>query len=236
MSLKTELYDYGITDDEIFAEEDMPESPAHANLIMYLTQLLKWYYRKEGWFIGSNLAIVYAHRKYLAPDLALFRGVVLSAEELGSVYSYRLNPHDRPVPNVIFEISSKDTWKQDLREKPDQYGEMGAAEYFAYDPHQPQSWKRMKTRLKGWRYENGVAQELLPNEQGWLWSNELGCWLAPEGAILRLKDTQLRNWQTEAESLQDVAEILRNVAESKEAEYLRLLEKLRKANIDPDSL
>ena len=182
--------DYDITDEEILAEEEMPESTPQFELVDYLLDVLKWLYRLEGWFIGGNLAIVYDRRKYLSPDLAVFKGVVLTPGERKRQKSYRVRFPDRPTPPVVFEISSKDTWSQDVSEKIELYGRIGVLEYFAYDPDTPQVWQDRSRRLRGWSYAAGSAHEMTPDAQGRLWSEELESWLVPDDQYLRLLDRQ----------------------------------------------
>jgi hypothetical protein len=59
-------------------------------------------------------------------------------------------------------------------------------EYFAYDPD--------ARRLYGWRLGEGlVYHPLVPNERGWLWSEELQVWLGGwEGEYERVFSTWLR--------------------------------------------
>ncbi|MCG8351554.1 MAG: Uma2 family endonuclease [Chloroflexales bacterium] len=51
--------------------------------------------------------------------------------------SWRLYESERPPSQVVFEITSKDTWRDDLRAKLVQYAELGVQEYYAYDPNDP---------------------------------------------------------------------------------------------------
>jgi Uma2 family endonuclease len=214
--------DYDITDEEILAEEEMPESTPQFELVDYLLDILKWLYRVEGWFISGNLAIIYDRRKYLSPDLAVFKGVVLSPEERKRQKSYRVRFPRRPPPPVVFEISSKDIWPQDVGDKIGLYGQMGVHEYFAYDPNTPQVWQDKTRRLRGWRYTNGLAQEIAPEHQNWLWSEELKSWLASDDQYLRLYDRQGQRRRTEAETERT----------AKEAAFA----KLRELGFDPEKL
>ena len=214
-----------ITENELFLEEDMPESQPQINLSDYLRGVLKYLYRLENWFVTGNLGIypptnTYPFR-YLAPDIALFKGVVLSEAEQATLISWRMSEPNRPAPTVVVEISSKETWQQDLDPKPEHYRQLGVKEYFAYDPQC--YWQGATTQLRGWRYSTGIVEEIQPDPQeNKLWSAELDSWLVADGVYLRLYDQQgkLRLTGEEAERFN-----LQN-----------LLEKLRKKNIDPDSL
>ncbi len=106
MDIETE-----ITDREIFMEEDLPESTSQSDLVRYLIAVLEAFFWQQGWFISDNLAVVYARRKYLAPNIGVFKGVVLTSEERVNQKSYRINPPRRPPPSVVIEITSQDTWE-----------------------------------------------------------------------------------------------------------------------------
>ena len=167
----------------------------------------------------------------------------------------------RPAPSVVFEISSKETWAEDLKLKPEEYRQMGVKEYFAYDPNVPTLWteKRKKTelRLKGWRYEGGEITELSLNADGWLWSEALDSFLGPDTEMLRLydKDKKLRLTKAEAEEAAKIAAQVAREAEraakeaeraakeaeraAKEAERAakeRAWARLRELGVDPESL
>ncbi|MCG8352138.1 MAG: Uma2 family endonuclease [Chloroflexales bacterium] len=192
-------------------EDLMGESTAQSKLIFYLLQVLEWLYRVEGWFIISNLNI-YSQREFkqypITPDVAVFKGVVIPNLGVRSLRSWRLYEPERPPPQVVFEISSKETWRDDLRTKPAQYAELGVHEYYAYDPKDPPYWPKTQGRLCGWWREGARMVEQTRDAQGRLWSAELASWLAPDGTLLRLydQDGSLRLTEGEAERVAKEAE------------------------------
>jgi Uma2 family endonuclease len=208
-------------------EDLMGESTAQSKLIFYLLQVLEWLYAVERWFIISNLNI-YARREYkqypITPDVAVFKGVVIPNLGARSLRSWRLYKPERPPPQVVFEISSKDTWRDDLRTKPAQYAALGVAEYYAYDPNDPPYWPKTQGRLRGWRREGARMVEQACDAQGRLWSAELASWLVPDGAFLRLYDHNghLRLTESEAAWVAKEAERAAKEAEraAKEAERI----------------
>jgi Uma2 family endonuclease len=223
----------------LFVEEDMPESQSQVNLSDYLKQVLKNPEWLERSFITGNLAIYPPKDKEypfinVAPDIAVFIGTVVSEEEQIHLSSWRMSEANRPAPDVVFEISSEGTWPQDLDLKPNFYRLLGVKEYFTYDPQGV--WRGANTQLRGWRYTNNQMEELQPDERGWLWSVQLDSWLVPDGGYLRLYDAQgnLRLTGQEA-ALQREQQARQREQEARQREQA-LLEKLRKANIDPDSL
>jgi Uma2 family endonuclease len=241
-------------------EDLMGESPAQSQLIFYLVQVLRWLYVIERWFVASNLNIYRKRDRYeypIAPDVALFKGVVVQDIQKRTYRSWRLYEPGRPPPQVVFEISSDTTWKDDLNEKPGKYGELGVSEYFAYDPNDPPYFKPRSNRLRGWRYVDGQPYELSPDHRGWLWSKELARWLGPDGAYLRFYDHDGRRLLTESEARYTAYQVERADKEAalaeaateraakeaeraaKEAERTAkeaAWAKLRELGIDPESL
>jgi Uma2 family endonuclease len=190
--------------DQHQTEEDlMGESAVQSRLIRYLVQVFEWLYRAEGWFVVSNLNI-YRERvrnEYpLAPDVALFKGVVVAQPELRAFRSWRLYQPDRPAPQVVFEICSDTSWKDDIHTKPAKYAALGVQEYYAYDPNEPPYVPRQQGRLHGWQRAENTLAEQMPDEQGRLWSTELDSYLLPDGAYLRLTDRDGRVRLTQAEA------------------------------------
>lgn len=182
--------DYDLTDGEIFYQGKQPSSTPQFDLLHYLVEVLNWFYRKENWFIGGDLGIVYSQEEYLAIGLGVFKRVVLTPAQRRAQHIYRASLPDWPPPAVVFEISSENTWTQDLGSNLKRYEALGAKEYFAYDPNTPQVWQDRSRRLRGWSYAAGSAHEMTPDAQGRLWSEELESWLVPDDQYLRLLDRQ----------------------------------------------
>ena len=179
--------------DEHPTEEDlMGESIAQRTVISYLEAVLTWYAPNDGWFITSNFNL-YSTPERMAypviPDLAIFKGVTLTASERSNLLSWRLYRAECPPPRVVFEISSDATWHKDLEQKPAIYAAMGVHEYYAYDPNEPPNWPAGHGRLRGWHADatgHLIAQAI--DAQGRLWSPELASWLVPDGGLLRCFD------------------------------------------------
>ncbi len=204
-------------------EDLMAQSEAQLSLLLYLVHLLRWLYRRRDWFIGGDINIYKqadpSDKNYpIAPDVALFKRAKKSKINTGRLRSWKMEQPNRPAPDVVFEIASKDTWREDLTTKPAQYQQLWVKEYYAYDPNSPQYWKDKSTRLRGWRFEAGQIIEMQPNEQGWLWSEELESWLVPDKKHLRLYDPQGQMRLNEAQEEALAAKLERAARRSAEAE------------------
>ncbi|HVB60942.1 MAG TPA: Uma2 family endonuclease [Ktedonobacteraceae bacterium] len=198
-------------------EEDlMGETPPHSWLVHYLIDVLTWLFQKQVCAIHENYNFYQTsdeHERPLVPDIAIIKGIpTLDAR------SYRVGVYGPP-PQVVFEIASAETWKNDLQEKPGAYARMGVEEYYAYDPNQPPlSLSRKKgRRLFGWQrdHASGMLREMPVEMNGRLWSPRLESYLVPDGKLLRLADRFGNPRLTQAEVM---------------------AKKLRELGIDPDQL
>jgi Uma2 family endonuclease len=209
-------------------EESVPETVVHAELIEYLVAVLKWLFRRHVCMICRNLAFFpppELHDPPVAPDIAVIKGIPHQP-----VSSWRVGTTG-PAPQVVFEILSAETWKNDVQEKPVAYAHMGVHEYFAYDPNLIPLAGPTAQRLFGWQLDPASASMApLPLPPGGsLWSRELDSFLVPDQQVLRLYDSnhQLRLTEAEAEAA------ARRAAERRAN---ALAEKLRSLGIDPDQV
>jgi Uma2 family endonuclease len=211
-----------------FEEESMPESIVHAELIWYLVAVLKWLFRDALCAICENFAFLPPLEDSgppVAPDIAVIKGVALRP-----LTSWRIGTTG-PAPHVVLEILSPETWKKDLEEKPALYARLGVQEYFAYDPTPSPLASATRKRLFGWRRDPLLERmaALVPNDDGFLWSEELASFLVPDEQLLRLFDRHRQRRLTEAE-----AQAIARQAAERRAEALA--EKLRSLGVNPDQL
>jgi Uma2 family endonuclease len=209
--------------------DELTQSLPHFAVIEYLIAVIKWFFSGKRVGVVSNVNFYQTANPFepsISPDIAVVEGLVVKLPELQETTSYYVGI-DGPPPRLVIEIASKETWKQDLEEKPAKYYALGVSEYFVYDPSKQPVWTRQwrnYNRLVGWRRNPAQGQfELLPkDETGRLWSQELDSWLAvePEGLRLYTADNKLR--LTEAEAGWQRAD--------------RLAEMLRKLGHNPDDL
>ena len=212
-------------------ERDDVPNIKHNDLVDYLKQVLLWLYRFEKYQVNREVNFYETanpNEKPLYPDIFVLK----SSEGFPAERGYRLGV-DGPPPEVIIEIASQKTIRVDLKEKPARYQAWGVAEYFVYDPRERKR-KLKKPRLVGWRMVGGKYQELEPEANGWLWSEQLDSWLAPDEAYLRLYDADknLRLTGIEAVSRREEFERAEKEKERREREALqqemqRLKERLR---------
>jgi Uma2 family endonuclease len=196
-------------------EDLMGETSFHADLVIYLMEVLRWLFRRQVCAIYDNLNFYQTanpNEYPVAPDIAVIKGVSHHPAR-----SWRVGKSGS-APQVVFEIASEETWRKDLTEKPVKYARMGVQEYFAYDPNEPLLARSTNRRLFGWRLDQDrqIMREMPTGPNGSLWSTNLESWLVPDEVLLRLYDRtgqQMRLTRAEA-----------------------LAEKLRSLGIDPDQV
>jgi membrane protein involved in colicin uptake len=97
---------------------------------------------------------------------------------------------------------------------------MGVREYFAFDPEDALG----TVKLRGWRYIEGLRTEVSSDKRGWMWSNELECWLVPDDMVLQFYDKTDKRLPTgrEAEAERAEQERLGKLEAEQKAEQERL--------------
>lgn len=213
-------------------EDLMGESAAQSGLTFYLLQVLEWLYHAEGWFVVNNINI-YRYKQRddypLAPDIAVFKGIVVPNRNSRTMRSWRLYEPGRPPPQVVFEICSDSTWKDDVQLKPAAYAARGVEEYYVYDPNDPPYFPRSRGRLRGWWLVEGALVEQARDVSGRIWSEALDSYLVPDSGFLRLYDRDGQRRLTEGEAERAAKEAERAAKEVAWA-------KLRELGVDPEAL
>ncbi len=113
-------------------EDDMGETSIHINLIADLLKTLKLFFKtREDVFLSANMNLYFEpgnSRRWYAPDLLVAFGV--PNVERSSYLLWR----EGIFPQVLIEIASEKTWRNDIDEKLRTYEEFGAEEYYVLDP------------------------------------------------------------------------------------------------------
>lgn len=208
---------------------ELTQSRIHHAVIMQLMLVIQWIFNGKNTGVTGNINLYQTdnpNETSKSPDIAIIEGLENDPNKLEDTPSYYVG-EDGPAPMVVFEIASKETWRQDLEEKPAKYEAMGVREYFVFDPNKRSFWTgqwRKYNRLVGWRRNAGTGQfELIDKDpDGRLWSEELASWLVIEGNDLRLYTAEGQLRLTEAEAQQQRAD--------------RLAEMLRKLGHNPDEV
>jgi Uma2 family endonuclease len=140
-------------------DDDMGESDLHYWLINYLSGALRMRFSTNAEvYVAANLNIYYEPGRpelYFAPDVMVSFGVAKLPRQVYKLWE------EQTFPQVIIEVASDRTWKNDLTDKVKFYGDMGAEEYYVLD-----SKDFLHVPLIAYRLENGRLKSLyLPEDR-----------------------------------------------------------------------
>ena len=210
--------------------QPMAETDTHLEqMVDALMHPLKERYRQDAdVYISGNLFLYYEEgnpRAVVAPDVFVVFGVPKKLRR-----TYKLWEEGQP-PDIVFELTSRKTYRDDLSDKRILYEELGVREYILFDPLRDY----LRPPLQGFRLkEDGYYQPLIPdNLPGGEWeldSEVLGLTLQTAGSFLRLYDPQAERYllsraeeaeaRRQAEARQRQAEARQHQAESQLAQEI----------------
>jgi Uma2 family endonuclease len=204
---------------DLYSDEPPLETELHLRQIILLLKCLEWLWRdRNDFYVAGNLTIYYSPHQRKSKD---FRGpdffVVLGTERK-TRKSWVVWEENGKYPNVIIEILSPKTADTDKGFKKQLYQDtFRTPDYFWFDPN--------TLEFTGFHLVDGEYQSLEPNNQGHLWSQQLGLYLG-------IHQEQLRFFTTEGQLVPTPEE----VAERETQRAERLAAKLRELNINPDTI
>ena len=230
-------------DNHALEGEEMGQSDVHIRNIHYLFSVLKWLFRGQAVYVGSELNLYRTHDPKeipICPDVVVIKGFEPPANSGADLPSYHIG-EDGPPPALAIEVASPKTWKDDLAAKPALYAAFGVREYVAFDPNSRAVWTgkwKNPGRLWGWQLSESSheMQELKATPNGRLWSAELESSLGVEERILHFYDQDGKLRLTEAETERERAETAQNRAETEQNRAEKLAAFLRQQGFDPDRL
>jgi Uma2 family endonuclease len=177
-------------DDLIFDDGEPLESNRHRIAMNTLIRSLQqaWTDRND-FFTGGNMFVYFNQSQLRNQD---FRGpdffAVLNVDGSKQRQGWVVWEEGGRYPDVIVELMSPSTAQKDVGIKKEIYEQVfQTVDYYVFDPFESAS-------LQGWHLEPDQGyQELVANEQGWLWCETLGFWLGKwEGTIDRERAVWLR--------------------------------------------
>jgi Uma2 family endonuclease len=248
------------TQDELPCDDGVPMETLRHKLQMDLLVDPLWTWLKDrDAFVGGNMFLYYSiaqvrDRDFKGPDVFAVLDVPRGERKSWVLWE------EGKGPDVVIELLSTSTAKQDKTEKKQIYqNQMRVTEYFWYDPYNPEDWA-------GFVLTKGVYEPLGEDEQGRLLSQKLGLalvrwsgqyrdvetvwlrWATLDGELLPSKDelaetehqraeTERQRAETErqrAETERQRAETERQRAERAEQRAQELAEQLRAIGIEPN--
>ncbi|MCH8289890.1 Uma2 family endonuclease [Candidatus Poribacteria bacterium] len=168
--------------------EPMAETDTHRDLMVDLIDILRNHFKdRPDVYVSGNLLLYYEEgnpRKSVAPDVFMVFGVEKKPRRTYLLWE------ERKGPDFVIELSSKKTYRKDLKEKKDLYARiLGVKEYYLYDP----DGQYLQPSLQGYRLVDGIYSPI-QTVGNRLPSQTLGLELGEETGVLRLYDPLTKNW------------------------------------------
>lgn len=178
----------------------MGETDVHRDDMVSLIQALQQYYAHEPMvFVSGNLLLFYVEgdrRKHISPDVFVVFGV-----PKGQRLNYLVWEEGR-APEVVIELTSKTTRKEDLEKKFNLYQDvLQVREYFLFDP----LGEYLKPSMQGHRLTDGKYRPI-DLEGARMRSEVLGLDLERSGSELRLFNRKTGGWLPTADEIRAALE------------------------------
>lgn len=180
----------------------MGETDYHIQTIMILHQTLELFFRAASDVrVFSDIMFYYEEgnpRKVIAPDVMVVRGIGKHLRR-----TFRL--WDEKTPEVVFEISSRGTYKEDFEKKFLLYESFGVKEYYIFDPEY--NYRKGKPftayHLKNRKFDK------LEIKSGRVFSPALNLEIVDTGETLRLFNPETKSFLPTMEELESEVEKLK---------------------------
>lgn len=194
----------------------MGETDTHRQWIVRIDQLLTQRLRGQRIYIGSDLLIYYERgqpRRFVVPDNFVVLDCAPGPRRIFKTWE------EQRTPDVVFEVTSRSTKREDLVFKPKTYEQLGVSEYFLYDPLA----EYLSPALQGFRLQRGTLVQM-ESATGELTCQTLGIRLRLSGKSLEMVDiasgelllTEAEDNARRASQFRESADQYRQVAEQQQ--------------------
>ena len=118
----------------VYPESDgkpMAETDLHREIMIWIIHLLQRFFAGQQVYVSGNLLVYYEKgnpRKSVAPDCFVVWGVESRLRPIYKLWE------EGQAPQVVFEVTSKSTRREDMKDKMRLYAQLGVEEYYLYDP------------------------------------------------------------------------------------------------------
>jgi Uma2 family endonuclease len=164
---------------QLLSDEPEIESSLHYTQLALLVVCLEWLWRDQtDFFVGANLTIYFSrqqlrNRDFRGPDFFLVKHTESRSRNAWVVWE-----EDGRYPDLIIELLSTSTANVDRTLKKELYqNRFRTPEYFWFSPE--------TLEFQGFRLIGHAYEAIMPNEQGWRWSEELRLYLGINANQLR---------------------------------------------------
>ncbi|MBE9200218.1 MULTISPECIES: Uma2 family endonuclease [unclassified Nodularia (in: cyanobacteria)] len=197
--------------------EPVAETYLHLYAILTTLEVLKQYLAGRQATVLANQFLYYAQgfpKLRVAPDVMVIFDVQPGGRDNYKVWE------EGQVPQVVFEMTSKGTQKQDQEQKKLLYEQLGILEYWLFDPKG--EW--VNAKLQGYRLQDEIYQPITDSLS------------QPLGLRLEVEEELLRFYRLDTGAKLLIPTELAELAEQERQRAERLAEHLRSLGVDPDSL
>lgn len=225
---------------DLYSDEPPLETDLHLRQMLLLITSLEWLWRdRNDFFASGNLTIYFSPKQIKSQD---FRGpdffVVLDTERR-TRKSWVVWEEDGKYPNVIVEVLSSSTEKEDRTTKKRIYQDtFRTPEYFWVDPD--------TGKFAGFVLMAGKYQPISANSEGHLWSEQLNLFVGvsegklrfftDEGIVVPTPTEAAQATEQELEQAQQQAQAAQQQAQAAQQQTERLANRLRELGIDPETV
>ncbi|MEA5513695.1 Uma2 family endonuclease [Nodularia sp. UHCC 0506] len=204
--------------------EPVAETYLHLYAILTTLEVLKQYLTSRQATVLANQFLYYAQgfpKLRVAPDVMVIFDVQPGGRDNYKVWE------EGQVPQVVFEMTSKGTQKQDQEQKKLLYEQLGILEYWLFDPKG--EW--VNEKLQGYRLQDEIYHPITDNL-----SQPLGLRLEVQGELLRFYRLDTGDKLLIPTELAELVEQERQRADQERQRAELLAEHLRALGVDPESL
>ena len=161
----------------------MGETDTHITMILNIIGILRNFFSKdENTYVLGDVLFYYQEgnpKKFLVPDVMVVKGVGKHPRRTYKLWD------EGEVPSVVFEISSRSTWGEDLNTKWAIYQQLGVKEYYIFDPE----YDYLPEPLVAYKLIKGELRKINVQNRR-IFSRELGLEIIDTGETLRFFDTE----------------------------------------------
>jgi Uma2 family endonuclease len=173
MSLVQAAIEYPESDGKPMGETDL-----HRKWMIRICDLLSWRYRGQRVYVSSDMLVYYQQgspARFVVPDDFVVKDCEPRERRVFKIWE------EARTPEVVFEVTSASTQREDTVFKTQLYARIGIKEFFLYDP----TADYLDPPLRGFRLdEYGEYSPITQDQTGAICSAELD-------ALLRLEEGQL---------------------------------------------
>lgn len=178
----------------------MGETDRHIHLILELLATLDTYFqRTTDVKVFADIMFYYEEgnpRKVISPDVMVVKGVGNHSRRVFKLW-------EENVPDVVFEISSRETWRADLQKKYTLYEKIGVKEYYVFDPE----YDYLPEPLLAYHLK-GNSFKQIKVKKGRVFSPSLNLEIVDTGEGLRLYNSETKSFLLTNQEFAQTNEVL----------------------------